>query len=59
LPPKIALNPVAGFVRIFIAVQITDKTASSKAASHSQREFMTGLSGSAQIIPQVLLYKLC
>jgi hypothetical protein len=56
--PRIDHKIAAGFVGIFIPVQKPNKTADTKAASHFQEKFMTSLSRSVQIIPQVLRYTL-
>jgi hypothetical protein len=48
----------AGFVGIFVPLQISRKTTASKAASHFQDEFMISLSRSTQMKPQVLRSKL-
>lgn len=53
LGSRIARRQSAGFVEIFIAVQISGETAVSKAASHFQEEIMHSLLRSAQIIPQI------
>lgn len=48
----------AGFIGIFILIEISDRTASSKAVSHPPEKLMSSLSRSAQNITQALRHPL-
>jgi hypothetical protein len=52
--PRIWQSQAAGFVGIFIPVQISGKTVVSKAQSRSQEKLVSRISRSAQSSPQFL-----